>query len=108
MHRIARVRTRKVRDTRARHDEMRGIRMIDRHADVPCALDGVVVEPQIDPGDAREIVEPHAAPNGVARELQHAVVSRQHVERDLVVADAGDAAPAGVVLQLQESHRVPP
>jgi hypothetical protein len=83
---------------------MRGIRMADRSSHLTRALDRVVIEPQIDLGDPREVVEPHLPTNGVARQLQNAVVSRKDIERGLVIADTGNTVPAGVILQLQEAH----
>jgi hypothetical protein len=79
--------------------------MIDRAPHLAGALDGVVVEPQIDFRDAGEVVEPDASGYRFVGELQHALVPGENFERGLVVADARDTPPAGIVLQLQESHR---
>src|SRR4029453_12185290 len=103
MHGVTSVRARKMGDARARHDQVRRVRMIDGRPYLAGALDRVVVEPQIDLRNPRKVIESHATPNGIPSELTDPVASRKHIERGLVVADAGDTAPTGVVLQLQES-----
>src|SRR6185436_100209 len=87
---------------------MRGIGMVDRNTHLARALHVVVFETLIDLGDSHEIVEPAAPPYRVSGKLQDPVVPGENVERRLVVADARNAAPARVILQLKQSHGTSP
>jgi hypothetical protein len=108
MHRVARGRAAEVRDSRSGNEQMRGIGMVDGDAHLARALDDVVFEPQVDLGDSHEVVQPAAAPDRIPGELQRRIVAGENVERCLVLADARDATPPRVVLQLQQPHETLP